>query len=216
MTLAEARAALEPVPDGFSLSEPAWARIATGYGEPHRRYHDFAHVLEVRGYYDEVEAAIGWRQPVELFAAVVYHDVVYRVGAADNEQRSAELAGRDVAESMPSADAARVAELIELTARHGKLAPDDVDPEAALFLDCDTAILGAEPARYDAYAAAVRAEYTQAIPAQAYDAGRAQFLARCLEKPRIYLSSHFAGRLEERARENLSRELAICSGASVR
>jgi predicted metal-dependent HD superfamily phosphohydrolase len=216
MEPADVRAALGPLPTGFALSDAAWSRICAGYHEPHRHYHDFAHVLEVRAQFASVAEHVGWIDAREVFAAVLYHDVVYEIAAADNEARSAEIARADVADAMVDASADRVAELIELTARHGSLSPPDIDAEAALFLDCDMAILGASPERYDAYAAGVRAEYTQKVPADAYDQGRAAFLSRCLEKPRIYLSDHYFARLEAAARDNIRRELAICSAAKLR
>lgn len=60
---------------------------------------------------------------------------------------------------------ARVKALILLTARHGRLQPQDVDEEAALFLDCDMAILAAPAAVFDAYDAAIAEEYRGTCPA---------------------------------------------------
>ncbi|HET8935603.1 MAG TPA: hypothetical protein VFN67_19275 [Polyangiales bacterium] len=39
----------------------------------------------------------------------------------------------------------RVRALIMLTARHGRIDGAEVDAEAALFLDCDMAIVGSAP-----------------------------------------------------------------------
>jgi predicted metal-dependent HD superfamily phosphohydrolase len=44
-------------------------------------------------------------------------------------------------------------------------------PDAAFFVDCDMAILGAEPNGLDAYDAAIAVEY-KSVPADAYRAGR--------------------------------------------
>ena len=101
----------------------------------------------------------------------------------------------------------RTVELILLTARHGRLAPGDVDDEAALFLDCDMAILGAAPPAFDAYDAAVAVEY-RAVPPEAYHTGRCAFLAGLLAQPRIFLSDRFHARLDDDARANLARALA--------
>ena len=74
-----------------------------------------------------------------------------RPDASDNETRSAELAVAAIERWLPDAgiDTARVAELIEFTARHGQFAPDDfgegaIADDTRHFLDCDMAILGAE------------------------------------------------------------------------
>ncbi|MBS1152427.1 MAG: hypothetical protein H6Q89_4125, partial [Myxococcaceae bacterium] len=100
----------------------------------------------------------------------------------------------------------RISQLILLTARHGALTPADVDPEAALFLDCDMAILGAAPEVFDRYDAAIREEYAQ-VPAILYSLGRRRFLTRLLAAPRIFLSDFFHARLDAAARANLRRAL---------
>jgi predicted metal-dependent HD superfamily phosphohydrolase len=105
---------------------------------------------------------------------------------------------------MPDAgvDVARVAQLILLTAAHGKLTPADVDDEAALFVDCDMSILGAPRARFAAYEHDVAAEYA-ALPTDIYRAGRRRFVERLLERQRIFLSEYFHTRLDGDARANL-------------
>lgn len=183
--------------------------ILARYGETHRAYHDAAHIAEVLDWFDIVaEGPTGWRQPAEVYVAILFHDIVYVPGAKDNERRSAALARTHAAAL--GVDADRVAHLIELTARHGQLAPEDVagDPDAAMFLDADMAILGAAPGAFDAYDANIRFEFSD-VPLDAYRAGRAAFLAGVLGKPRIYLSTAFHSLLDTHARTNLSRALAL-------
>jgi predicted metal-dependent HD superfamily phosphohydrolase len=141
-----------------------------------------------------------WQHPDEVYLAILFHDAIYVAGAKDNEARSAELAREAIARYALAVDVARVEELILLTARHGTLSPSDVDEEAALFLDCDMAILGSDSfARYDAQ---IAEEYS-AIPRELYLAGRRRFLEKLLTVERIYLSDHFHALLDARARENL-------------
>jgi len=185
------------------------AELAAAYAEPPRHYHTFAHATEVARRWREVADAGLWRQPVETWLAALFHDAIYVAGADDNERRSAALAVDAIARWFSGAgiDSARVAALVELTHDHGRLDPSAVDADAALFLDCDMAILGAEPAAFDAYDAAIAAEYA-AVPADAYRAGRRRFLAGLLARPRIYLSNYFHERLDAAARANLTRALA--------
>ena len=147
-------------------------------------------------WFDVVAADVGWAMPREVYAAIVFHDAVYVPGAKDNEARSAAWA---LAEGFPQ----RTAELVELTARHGHLTPADVDRDAALFLDCDMAIVAAEPARFATYDREIAFEY-QHVPPAAYAAGRRAFLDGLLAKPRIFLSDYFHARLDAKARANLS------------
>ena len=143
-----------------------------------------------------------------MFLALLLHDAVYEPGRKDNEARSAELAAELIARHLPGRDLdlALIAELIELTAHHGGNDPVQLDHDAALFVDCDMAILGAEPARFDAYDRGVALEY-QAVPRELYLVGRRRFLAALLTSEQIYLSDHFRAQLEAPARANLARAL---------
>jgi predicted metal-dependent HD superfamily phosphohydrolase len=181
--------ALAPAP----LPAATWETIASAYRTPPRSYHTLEHVLEVaRTWSQQI-----WRLPLETFLAVLFHDAVYIVGRDDNELKSAELSG----------DSPRVRELILLTARHGKLRPQDVDDEAARFLDCDMAILGSDPERFDRYEQQIAQEYRPVVGEAAYASGRRRFLAGLLQSDRIFLSDAFHARLDASARSNLRRAL---------
>ena len=181
--------------------------LRQAYATPPRAYHNFEHVQEVLRHYDAVARGPGWEQPDEVRLAVLYHDAIYEPGRKDNEARSAELAVAHVARFLAGQgiDAARVAELIELTARHGALAPPDVDRDAALFLDCDMAILAADPATFAAYDRGIAAEYRGVVPGWLFRLNRRRFLKALLGKERIFLSDWFHERLDAQARINLRR-----------
>jgi predicted metal-dependent HD superfamily phosphohydrolase len=191
----------------LDLPAPQQAALEAAYAMPPRAYHNFHHVQAVLRHYDAVAAGPGWQQPAEAWLAVLYHDAIYEAGHRDNEARSAELAIEHIARWLPEAgvDAQRVAALIDLTARHGQLARDDVDRDVALFLDCDMAILGAEPADFDAYDRGIAAEYRGTVPAWMYRLNRRRFLKGLLSRERIFLSDFFHERLDAQARINLRR-----------
>lgn len=178
--------------------------LKRAYRVPARVYHSWSHVEEVVRWIQQVPA---WTQPREVMLAALFHDAVYVPGAKDNEERSAQLALELLKKFVPDADAARVVGLVRLTARHGTLKPADVDAEAALFLDCDMAILGAAPDVFDRYGDAIREEYC-AVPSVLYAFGRKRFLKRLLDSPRIFLSDFFHARLDSAARSNVRRALA--------
>jgi predicted metal-dependent HD superfamily phosphohydrolase len=184
--------------------------LARWYGGPDRHYHTLVHIAELLDLYRQVAREVGWANPREVLAALLYHDAVYVPGAPDNEARSAVLATTAI-ESYWAAFAielARVQGLILLTAKHGAALDASPDPDAALFLDCDLAILGAPWARYRAYEAEIAAEYA-ALPLELFRSGRRAFLRRLLDSERLYRSSYFEARLEQAARANLARALAI-------
>jgi predicted metal-dependent HD superfamily phosphohydrolase len=195
--------------EGLELPPGLWSEVRAAYASPGRVYHTLEHVHEMAARFAEVARDVGWQRPREVGLALLFHDAVYVAGMPDNEANSAELARAAIARWLPGAgiDEARVDRLIRLTARHGALAPGDVDEEAALFLDCDLAILGGDAARFDAYDAAVAAELA-GLPPDWYRAGRRRFLLRLLAAPRIFLSPYFHQRLDEAARANLTRALA--------
>ncbi len=185
----------------FELPAGLAAELAAAYAEPQRAYHDASHIAEVLGWFDRVFEHLGWHDPATIYAAIVFHDAIYVPGASDNETRSAAWLR---ASALPC-DVARGAELVELTARHGSRI--DADHDTALFLDSDMAILGAEPAAFDRYNAAIAREYSN-IPTAAFRAGRATFLASVLALPRIFISDYFHDRLDAQARANLTRAIA--------
>lgn len=188
------------------------AALEAAYATPPRAYHNGSHVREVLRHYDAVAAGPGWRQPSEVRLAVLYHDAIYEAGRSDNEARSADLALEHIARWLPDAgvDGSRVAALIHLTARHGKLKPEDlsgdaVPDDAMHFLDCDMAILGADPAAFDAYDRAIAAEYRGHVPGWLFRLNRRRFLKALLARERIFLSEFFHQRLDAQARINLRR-----------
>jgi predicted metal-dependent HD superfamily phosphohydrolase len=186
------------------------AELDAAYTLPPRAYHNGSHVQAVLQHCRTVaDAGPGWRQPREVQLAALYHDAIYDAGRRDNETRSAAMAREAIARWLPAAgiDADRVVELIELTARHSTLAPGDVDPEAALFLDCDMAILGAPAAVFDAYDRGIAEEYAGHVPGFLFRLNRRRFLKQVLGQPRIFLSDFFHQRLDAAARDNLRRRI---------
>jgi len=94
-----------------------------------------------------------------------------------------------------------------LTRTH-QVEPDD--RLGAILISIDLSILGAAPARYDAYAAAIRKEFAH-VPDGDYRAGRARVLSQFAARPVIFPDPIFAARYDRLARDNLARELASLS-----
>jgi predicted metal-dependent HD superfamily phosphohydrolase len=213
MNARDLSSAVGPLPAGLAPPDAFWQALLDGYHSPPRHYHTIDHVVEVARWYQVVARELGWTRPREVLLAVLFHDVVYHAGAKDNERRSAAVAVDAVqrwldAGSDSGIDTGRVVQLIELTARHGGLNAGDVDAEAALFLDCDMAVLGAPADVYARYEQGVAAEYLTVYPPELYAQGRQRFLQALLARERIYLSPFFHERLEEQARANVRSALA--------
>lgn len=195
----------------LDLPQPMRDALEAAYSTPPRAYHNLDHVAELLRHYDHVAADTGWAQPVEIYLAILYHDAIYEAGRDDNETRSARMAGDAVAQWLPGAgiDIARIVDLIELTARHGRHAPGDfpADPigdDTRRFLDCDMAILGADLAAFDAYDRGIAAEYRH-VPGWLYALNRRRFLKALQARERIFLDDGFHARFDAQARHNLRR-----------
>jgi predicted metal-dependent HD superfamily phosphohydrolase len=173
--------------------------LVAAYTAPGRHYHNLAHIEDCLG----ALARVDHLSPLEreiLSAAIWWHDVVYDATRADNEELSAQLAEQHVREDLRQ----EVGRLIRLTKTH------DVQPDdrlGAILISIDLSILGAEPTRYDAYAAAIRQEFIH-VPEGDYRAGRARVLSQFAARPVIFPDAAFAARYDRQARENLARELA--------
>jgi predicted metal-dependent HD superfamily phosphohydrolase len=163
-------------------------------------------VQEVMAHVDAAQREAGWARPAEVRLAVLYHDAIYEPGRSDNEERSAELAREHLQRwPQPGVDAGRVAELILLTARHGRIDAEGLDRDAAQFLDCDMAILGSDPQTFAAYDRGIAAEYRGRVPAWLYRINRKSFLKGLLGRERIFLSEWGHARFDAQARINLRR-----------
>lgn len=174
--------------------------------EPHRSYHGMRHLAECLARFDEARALAQDAEVVE--AALWLHDAVYDARRDDNEARSAALA-RTMLQAH-GVDASRIArvEAIILATRH---AGPSADPDAQLTCDIDLAVLGADEARFDEYEREVRAEYAW-VPMSIFRVKRAEILMRFLAAPRIFQTEWFHARLDEAARDNLSRSLEALRG----
>ena len=182
-----------------AASERRLADLLARHGEEQRHYHHAGHVTDLLARMREVSF-----QDVDAAEAAAFlHDAIYRVGASDNEQRSADLARKSLTALDDPTFAERVATICAATATHEASGDADTD----LFLDIDMAVLGDPPEAYSRYRDAVLREYTTAFQREAYLVGRITlFVEPMLERERIFLTPSFADR-EERARANLRAEL---------
>lgn len=189
--------AFGPVTDPGPFGE-----LIAAYSSRGRHYHDLRHILHCLKEAQLVSDRLV--DPVTVIAAIFYHDAVYDPTRADNEERSAELAGRDLAAMGKSQRfIAEVRDLI-LDTRH-QVSPESND--GRYLVDIDLAILGAPPAEFDAYERAIRQEYAH-VPDAAFRGGRARILQSFVDRPRIYGTDVFHDRYEHAARANLARSLA--------
>jgi predicted metal-dependent HD superfamily phosphohydrolase len=84
-----------------------------------------------------------------------------------------------------------------------------------VLLDADLAVLGSEPASYQAYVAGVRSEYSH-VSVDDWRTGRARVLQSFLDRPTLFATPTGRARWEARARANLAAEVASLRGPTYR
>jgi predicted metal-dependent HD superfamily phosphohydrolase len=195
------------------------SELVARYAEPHRRYHTADHLRAVLDLVDELIAPAAGPSAADTAAAADadpnadavrlaawFHDAVYDPARADNEERSARLAERMLADTdLAAATVGEVARLVRLTETHD---PAPGDRHGEVLCDADLAVLAGDPAAYAAYAAAVREEYAF-VPDDAFARGRADVLRGLLARPAIFRTVSGHDRFEAAARHNIETELTL-------
>ena len=196
----------------------AWERLLPGqptlasellarWSEPHRHYHDRAHLLAVLRALDLLHSRgepVG-PHPRAPWLAAWFHDAVYAGVPGQDEEDSAHLAE----ELLPSAgvrsgEVDEVARLVRLTADHR---PEGHDAGGRLLCDADLEVLARPEPAYRRYAAAVRRDYSMVSDAD-FARGRSAVLRSLLATEPLFGTSCGQDLWEEPARSNLRAELA--------
>jgi predicted metal-dependent HD superfamily phosphohydrolase len=185
-----------PAPDATTV----FADLQRRHEAPLRFFHNLDHIRDCIRQVDEVAPLLVDRDAAEL--ALWFHDAVYEPGAANNEQRSAELF-LDLAVGAPPSLCRRVCAMI-LATRHTSLPPGN---DRRFVMDIDLAGFGAPWEEFVRRGADLRAEYAGQTDAQ-YFAGQALFLQRLARRRHFFGTAYFRDRYEATARENLRRLLA--------
>lgn len=192
------------------------SQLTTLYCEPHRHYHNLAHIQhcwrEWTDYmeWEQREEELTGKEQMIIEYAIWFHDAIYDPYAhtGQNEKESAELAANEL---WKLGDIYRdihidVYNMIMLTANH-----EDAETLAQkVFLDIDLAILGARPELYDRYAENIRKEYSL-VEQKQYAHGRTRILQGILKFDRIYHTTYFHQKYEAQARENIQKEITQLS-----
>ena len=135
-------------------AEAAFDDVVGRHRQAHRRYHTVRHVTWVVRHVQELAT----EEPVDDLDAVVvaafFHDAVYDAAATDNEAQSAALARRVLLDlGWPQAPGQWPS-----SCGRPQTTPSD-DAAVNVLVDADLAVLGSDPAAYQAYVTGVRTEY---------------------------------------------------------
>lgn len=181
---------------------PVFAKIERAYDEPHRAYHTARHIEACLRLFDDDEIRREAKNADEVEAALWFHDVIYDVRGADNEEASAQLALAAMHDAkIDFARADRIAKMIRATKAHVS-----TDPDTALVIDIDLSILGESPALFARYDAEISREFDW-LPKDVFQSARHAALEKFLQRERIFSHEPLRRRFESAARANLARAL---------
>ena len=173
-----------------NLIDRLWQEIAEAHSQPNRYYHTLKHLEDIYKVLPKLDTVTEF--------TIFYHDIVYDVLKANNEEQSALLCEERVhLLGVESELITEVTQLIVETKRH-----KTTSKRNALFLDADLAILGSSKEVYSLYTQNVRQEYA-IYSDEIYKEGRRDVLRHFLEKESIYLSHYFYTKYEQQAQENI-------------
>lgn len=178
-----------------------WKELEQQYDSASRHYHNLEHLAHMFTELEAVKTQV--KQPDTLELAIFYHDIIYKATSSKNEQQSALLFEKRMANTaFPHIQ--EVKDLIEATREHSF----SEDPDTNILLDLDLSILGKSPEEYQRYCANLRKEYS-IYPDFMYRKGRIKVLKRFLALDALYKTPFFKSVYEAQAQSNLNFELKL-------
>jgi len=183
---------------GFDMS--SFDIICQYYSEPHRYYHTLEHIQASLALFEPIQDKL--EEPLAMQYALWFHDIIYEPTHNDNEEQSALLAQKMLMQfEIPLSQIEATMHLIQAT-KH-PYTPQSIDEQ--YIIDIDLAILGSS--QYDTYQAKIRQEYSH-LSNRAYQEGRIKVLQSFLAQSSIYSTEYFHTRFEQKARDNITQEIA--------
>ena len=188
------------------VPQVVFEKLIQAYSSRDRFYHNLTHIHSCFSIFDQTKFLAAYPEEVEL--AIWFHDAVYDAGRDDNEQKSAEWAGKVISQSgLGSGVAKKVCGLILATRHRAEV----WDTDAQLMVDVDLSILGADPENFWQYEENIRKEYAR-VPDGLFRSRRTEILRSFLNREYIYYHKQYRGMFEEKARFNLKQAVAKLLG----
>jgi predicted metal-dependent HD superfamily phosphohydrolase len=189
------------------LKEQMWEEIVYRYAEQHRHYHNLNHIAYLLTLLDKSVGKL--TNPAAVGFAVLYHDVVYDTYSSDNEEQSAAFAEAQMRQlNISNTFIEKVKTLIAATKDHKIQGSNGMENDLSYFLDFDMAILGADEDMYKLYSQKIRKEYSK-YNDKVYREGRKLALQNILSSENIFFTPEFRQEMEQKARENINREVSL-------
>lgn len=194
---------------GFSEDEAKeiFEDFMNTYDKPSRGHHGIKHIETMLKGFDDFMVhspdSIKVKNPDEFRFAIFMHD--YINGEEEEVEKSAEAAKTLLNRAFDGYDASNVEKLIFATdySKTDRI----LSFEEKLMQDLDLIILGESREKYNNYAKLIRLQYSD-FSDDVFKPARAKIMQGFLDRPFIYNTQYYRARYEEKARENISKEIA--------
>jgi predicted metal-dependent HD superfamily phosphohydrolase len=188
---------------GFSANEiqQNWLDLEKAYSKKSRHYHNLTHLKEMIESFETYSNRL--QNPNEILFSIFYHDFVYSASKKDNELKSAEY-GLGILPENVNLNKQFVFDAICATQQHQQNGIEDIN----WLIDFDLKILAKDWDDYKIYFEQIRKEY-RIYPDFLYKPGRAKALKHFLENEFIFQTEEFRSLYEEKARQNIEKEISI-------
>lgn len=198
------RASVAPLQIDPAQVDQLLEEIIHAYSQPARHYHNLVHIASLLKLSDRYADHLSDKPVVDF--AIFYHDIVYDVPGNDNEGESAAVAEKRLGKlNVQEEKIKEVKAFIEATKTHELSEVRNIE-DLKYFLDFDLSILAADWDEYLIYTKNIRKEYS-IYPDILYYGGRGSFVKTTLQKEHVFHTDLFRSVFENKARQNLQREL---------
>lgn len=178
--------------------------VIHSYSEFYRVYHTIEHIEHGLGLLEEVrDLCLDYSLMVYAWW---YHDYIYIPNTANNEDISADKAAFDAKLLGFSDDLITKIYGMILSTKHNKV--HAISNDEQIIHDVDLAILGSDEAMYHRYMIQIEDEYSM-FSKEEYNTGRLKVLEYFFNLENIYCTEYFRDNCQERARNNLVKEMEI-------
>jgi predicted metal-dependent HD superfamily phosphohydrolase len=184
------------------MAEAIILDLETAYHQEWRYYHTLDHIFAVLQQVDRLVYLA--KNPAAVRLAALFHDVVYIPTAKDNEEQSAEYAGKILSGTGLASELIEEVKRLVLATKTHSAGSEDIGCQ--VLLDADLSILGSNAEHYIAYTENIRLEYAE-IPEEQYRVGRKQVMEKFLMRPRLYFTDVMFDAYEQQARHNITEEI---------
>jgi predicted metal-dependent HD superfamily phosphohydrolase len=188
--------------------------LVKAYNEPHRCYHTVNHIVDGLNVMQKLPYAFDRTQKI----AFIFHDVVYDVKSATNEEDSVKVAMDCLMENMCKEEFQLLKKYI-ISTKHDAISREaaKLDTRVATFLDVDLFSLGSfEYEGYKAnYAKLIAMEYVRVYGLENYSKGRLTFVKQMLKCDYVYHSDYVRKILDKNAKKNLALEMNDLSKVKI-